>query len=431
MRRLRLNSNDMRKYQEKKLRTVIRNAYTNVPFYHELYKKAGIHPSDINGLADLSKLPIVRKDVLKSEDPRRLVSSEFDLNNLKVVRTSGSSGKPFQIYINRREDDWRKAIYMRANISCGQKMRDRWVVVTAPHHFTDTSPIQRKLGFFAQTCVSVFKDMDEQITEIDEAKPNVLDGYSGSLVLLAKEVQRKGVATIKPRLTFGTAELIDDASMRLIEEVFEAPYYDQFGCAEVDRSAWQCPEKVGYHMDCDSVITQFVDADGHDVSAGERGEVVYTSLFNQCMPFIRYNIGDVGVPSDEKCPCPRNLPLMKVIEGRKDSLLILPNGQVLSPRIFTNAMSMFSMYGQIEQFQLVQKNANLLKVYVKQKKDSNLDYFEERLAEHLARMLRLESSNVSIEVEVLEDMPKDQTGKHRAVYSELKPQRYVESEVGN
>jgi phenylacetate-coenzyme A ligase PaaK-like adenylate-forming protein len=112
---------------------------------------------------------------------------------------------------------------------------------------------------------------------------------------------------------------------------------------------------------------------------------------------------------------------MKVIEGRKDSLLILPNGQVLSPRIFTNAMSMFNMYDQIEQFQLVQKSTNLLKVYVKQKKGSNLDNFEERLAEHLERMLRLEGSNVNIEVEVVEDMPRDQTGKHRAVYSELKP----------
>jgi len=421
MKRAYWNSGKLRRYQEKRLRSVVEYAYNFIPFYHEKIRKAGISPSDIKTLEDLYKLPIIRKDEFRRENPRRLVSVEFDIEKLKVVRTSGSTGKPFQVYINGAEDDWRKSIYMRANISCGQKPGDNWVAITAPHHFSDTTNTQRRLGIFAQTCISVFADIDEQIRLVNEAKPDILDGYSGSLLLLAKEFQKRRVKPIKPRIVFGTAELIDNVSRRFIEQMFNAPFYDQFGCSEVDRTAWQCPEKTGYHMDVDSVITQFVDHEGNDVSSGERGEIVYTSLFNYSMPLIRYAVGDIGVRSDEKCPCGRSLPLMEVVEGRKDSLLLLPDGQLLSPRTFTVALGMFELYDQIEQFRVIQKEIDLFKICVK-KKDSgvNEDVLRSELLMHIRRMLNSKLNEVEFDVEFVEDLPLNKTGKHRAVVSELK-----------
>lgn len=415
------NSGKLRRYQEKRLRSVVKYAYSFVPFYHEKIRKAGIFPSDIKTLEDLSKLPIIRKDEFRLENSGRLVSVEFDIEKLKVVRTSGSTGKPFEVRINSAEDDWRKAIYMRANISCGQKPRDNWVAITAPHHFSNTTNTQRRLGIFAQTCISVFADINEQMRLLDEAKPDILDGYSGSLLLLAKGFQKGRVETIRPRIIFGTAELIDNVSRRLIEQMFNAPFYDQFGCSEVDRTAWQCPEKTGYHMDVDSVITQFVDDEGNDVSSGERGEIVYTSLFNYSMPLIRYAVGDIGVPSDEKCSCGRSFPLMEVVEGRKDSLLLLPNGQLLSPRTFTVALSMFELYNQIEQFLVVQEKVDLFKIYIRKKDIGvNEDVLESGLLMHFRRMLNSKLNVVKFDVKFVEDLPVNKTGKHRAVVSELK-----------
>ncbi len=298
-RRLHWNKQKMKKYQDERFRRVVKYAYDSVPFYNRAFRKAGLDPSSIRGVEDLTKLPLTRKDEYKSQNPAELISKEYSISQLKRVRTSGSSGTPFEFYVNRTEDSWRKAIYMRANISCGQKPRDRWVVLTAPHHFHDTTGIQRKLGIFSQTCVSLWDPSDKKIEEIAAINPHILDGYSGSLVLLAKEMANRGLNVIKPRLMFGNAEAIDFASRRYIEKVFGAPYCDQYGSAEVDRASWQCPERNGYHMDVDSVITEFVDEKGEPVAAGEKGEVVFTSLFNFAMPLLRYAIGDVGSPSDE------------------------------------------------------------------------------------------------------------------------------------
>jgi phenylacetate-CoA ligase len=370
LRRLQWGTQKLQIYKGKRLRSIVKYAYDSVPFYREKFKQVGVSPDDIKVLSDLSKLPVIRKDEIRRVDPALLVSSTTNLRMLKAIHTTGSTGKPFQVLINDAEDDWRKAIYMRANISCGQRPRDRWVAVTLPSHASDTTNLQRRLGIYAQTCVSLYYPISEQLRLVSAGKPDVLDGYSMWLFSLAKEAKDKGVDTIKPRIIFGSAELIDNKSVRFIEEAFGAPFYDQFGCSEVDRTAWQCPEKAGYHMDVDSVIPQFVDDSGQDVSPGERGEILYTSLFNYSMPLIRYAVGDVGVPSDDVCPCGRTLPLMKVVEGRTDSLLRLPNGRLLSPVTVIGAMDAFDLFNQIEEYKLLQKRVDQLIFYILRKAGS-------------------------------------------------------------
>jgi len=421
MRRLRWDRRKLVCYQEKHLRNIVNHAYSSVPFYHRWLKEAGIKPSDIKRLSDLAKIPIVSRDEfrqLKSED---VVSQGVSVANLKLLTTSGSMGRPLKLFISEAEDDWRKAVYMRANICCGQKPRDKWVVIAGPRHYGSTTKLQVVLGFYAQTHISVFDDVNMQVSKAGSLKPDILDGYSSSILLLAKQMQKTGEKAVRPRMVFGNAEVIDYSTCRFIEEVFNAPYYDQYGCVEFNRTAWQCSERTNYHMDADSVIMQFVDEESNEVSAGERGEIICTSLFNYAMPFIRYDVGDIGVSSDEECPCGRKLPLMKIAEGRKDSFLLLPNGRSLSPRALSNAMSMFESYSQVEQFRFVQKRPDLVEVYIKNK-DLAVDEktMEIRLRAHIKRILSIGSCDITFEIKFVDNIPLYRSGKLMAVVSELK-----------
>jgi len=425
LRRLQWSKQKLKEYQEKRLRAVLRHVYDSVPFYHEKFRRAGVSPSDVKSLEDLTKLPITRKDELRQVDPSKLISREYTMDKLKILRTSGSTGKPFKFYISPSEDDWRKSIYLRANISCGQKTRDHWVVVTSPHHFIDTTDLQRKLArahirIFAQECVSLFKKIDEQVKLISQAKPNILDGYTGSLYLIAKEVAQIGLKTICPRIVFGTADFVDFSARRYIENTFHAPFYDQFGCAEVDRTAWQCPEKVGYHMDVDSVITQFVDERSEEVSDGERGEIIYTSLFNYAHPFIRYSTEDIGMPMRDECSCHRRLPLMKLVEGRRDSFLILPDGRLLSPMSFWTVMRYFEHADEIDSFRVIQKKIESLEVYVKTRNSlTPLETLERTLVGHIRRCLQIDESSLDVQVDFVKEIPVDRSGRLRSVICEL------------
>ena len=418
MRNLHMKKADLVDHQNKCLRRVVRHAYDSVPFYRRKYDEVGVKPEDIKTVEDLSKLPIISKSEIRQSND--VISSDYSVDSLRVLSTSGSTGQPLHVYISREEDGFRKAKHLRANYSCGHKFSNRWLTVTSPSHFSEVSGIQRRLRFYSPKFVSVFWDADKQLSVIDKFKPEILDGYSSSLSLLAREVRKKGVSGINPRIIFGGAELIDDVSRNVIEDVFEAPFYDQYATIEFERMAWQCPERQGYHIDADSLIMQGVDAGDDEVAAGESGEIVCTSLFNFAMPLIRYRVGDVGVFSGEDCPCGRTLPLLKRIEGRCDSLLVLPDGRVLSPRAITVAMGSFRLNKYIEQFRIVQETKDSIEITLKLE-GSSMDkgVMEKEIVAHFKSMLGLEDGSVAFRVVFVDDMPLSKNGKLKIIESKL------------
>lgn len=381
-----------------------------------------IKPGDIRTVKDLDKVPIVKKDEIR-KNFREAVSKNFDVRRLKELRTSGSTGYPLFFYVTKAEDEFRKAKHLRANISCGQKPRDKWVTITSPLHFAETPKLQRLIGLYAVTPLSVFDDVATQVSKIERLSPDILDGYSNSILLLAKEVEKRGLKTIKPKFLITGAELIAKSSREFIEDVFDASLYDQYASVELERMAWQCREKSEYHIDADSVVMQFVDEDGEEVAPGEEGEIVCTSLFNHAMPFIRYALDDIGVLSENtECACGRTFPLMKVMEGRKTSLLSLPGGRVLGPFAFMLAVWTFKHYDCIDLFRIIQKRKDLL-VFRLKTKDCGSDEkkIEKELVTHLRRVLSISEDEVAFEIEFVDDIPLDKSGKFKIVVSELEP----------
>jgi phenylacetate-CoA ligase len=419
LRRLKWSRSQILEYQNRELKRVVRYAYSYVPFYHEVFKKLGVKPEDIHGISDLKRLPIIKKYDVR-QNLSRIVSSEFNVDSLIRLSTSGSTGQPLPVFISDREDDFRKAKHLKANIVCGQRPRDKYVTITSPSHFGEVPMLSRILRMYSRSFVSVFDSTPNQLLQIERMKPDILAGYSSSLWLLAKEVQERRIKVLRPRLIFGGAEMIDSVSRSFVERVFSAPFYDQYATIEFERMAWQCMQREQYHIDSDAVVMEFLDENGEAVASGESGEVVCTSLFSYAMPFIRYAVGDVGVPSDDVCSCGIGLPLMKVIEGRKDSLICLPDGRMLSPRIFTVTMNMSELASHIDQFRIVQKRMDLFRIEIKKKADSiNEGSMASSLIAHLKRKLKLDMYNIDFEVEFVKDIPLDKSGKLMAVVSEL------------
>ena len=370
--RLNWDKEQLEKFQKKQIRKVIHNAFENQVFYHRLFRSAKIHPDDIRCASDLNKIPIVDKAELKKFPLKDLIANNFRTKNLQRIATGGSTGHPFSIYINAKEDAWRKGIYLRANITCGQKIRDKWIAVIDPQYSNTSNRINRQLGFFYRNIIPVNWDMSIILKKLTDLNIDVLDGFPNTIYLLAKEWQRNGISQIHPGLIFGSGELIDKNSINYIEKIFSAPYFDQFGCSEVDRTAWQCRHREGYHMDQDSVVTQFVDREGEEVAPGEKGEIVYTSLFNFAFPLIRYNIKDIGIPINEQCSCEIKLPLMKVVEGRSNDFLVFSGNRIVSPMRFIEVLGAFNLVQEIEQYKVIQEKIDKVRIIVK-KTNNNID----------------------------------------------------------
>jgi phenylacetate-CoA ligase len=406
-------------YQTRELRRIVRYSYDNIPYYHDSMRALDIRPDDIRTLKDLNRMPILRKNTIRA-DIDGFISKEFSQDRLRVRSTSGSTGHPLRIYLTPREDAFRKAKHLRANMSCGHRIRDRWVVITSPSHLNESTGLQKRLGLYSPLFVSVFDSTEQQLSRIQELQPEVLDGYSSSLYLLAKEAEKRGIEAMYPRMIFGGAELASDDSKRYVEKVFRAPFYDQYATVELERIAWECKAKQGYHIDADAMILQLVDDNGDELSEGESGEMICTSLFNYAMPLIRYAVGDIGVLSDEECDCGRTLPLLKTVEGRSDSLLVLPDGRRLSPRVFTNAVGLFELIGCLEQYSVVQKKVDHFELVIKEKENAvDRTILAAKLLKHLERTIQIDMNEVQFDVRFADSIPMDKGGKMKIVTSEI------------
>lgn len=402
---------ELRELQDRNLRAIIKHAYENVSFYRQKFDSAGVHPEDIKTVEDLPKLPITTKQEVKENFPGRIVARGVDISKCWLPHTSGSTGIPLTVAYDEAAEDFQKAAALRPNLSCGQKPWDKWADITSPDHIHDKKWFQ-KFGIFNPIGVSLFLEPKEQMSVIEKINPSIIDGYSSSIYLLAKAVQENGSDKIHPRIIYGTAELLTNEMREYINSTFAVEIYDQFGCVELGRTAWECPAHSGYHIDVEAVVMEFV-RNGRQVPAGERGEIIYTTLYNYAMPLIRYAIGDIGVSSGRKCPCGRGLPLIESVEGRTDAFVQLPNGRIFSPIIWTILLRPFS---DIAQFRVNQEKIEKIKIQVEPRSD-----FTQDTINHIIRDIRhVLGDEVHIEIEPVDEIPRDKSGKVRSVISKVK-----------
>jgi len=93
---------ELKRLQEKRLRAIIRHVYENVPLYHRKFDSAGVKPSDIRTVEDLTKIPFTTKKEVKSGIPDEIIARGYDVNECVRMSTSGTSGGPMPVFYDKR-----------------------------------------------------------------------------------------------------------------------------------------------------------------------------------------------------------------------------------------------------------------------------------------------------------------------------------------
>ena len=110
---------------------------------------------------------------------------------------------------------------------------------------------------------------------------------------------------------------------KLMERQFGIPIINEYGASELGIIAFQNP-KGDWHINSETLFVEILDENNQPVADGTEGKIVVTSLYNKAHPFIRYDIGDMGI-FDEKST-PKNK-ILKNLTGRTNDIAILPSGK--------------------------------------------------------------------------------------------------------
>jgi len=399
--------------QDRRLKLLIRYAYANISYYRRMFDDKGITPDDISGTRDLWKIPITTKKQIQCLPLKDILDKNVAVRDLIKVRTNGSTGLPLEMLYTKKDYSALNINWIRPLLVNGVKPWYKRLEITGEHNLSCEKKWYNNIGLWAIDRVSIFKDPEEWVREWFRNKPDYLYGYSGSLKLFARYIKENNIGGINPKYIFGVSDLADHSCREVIKSAFDMDLLDLYGAAEAGCVAWQCGKCEGHHINSDTVIIEVV-RNGKTAEIGENGNIIITNLHSYPMPFIRYDLGDIGALSESNPFCGIGLPLMKVIEGRSDAYVVMPSGRALSTLYFDNLMK--PVRG-VKDWKVLQDRSGKITIFIVKENDSDAvsnirSRFENRISE-----------NVAYDIKAVEALPKDKSGKVRAVISEMDKDR--------
>jgi phenylacetate-CoA ligase len=160
-------------------------------------------------------------------------------------------------------------------------------------------------------------------------------------------------------------------------------------------------------MNIEHLFIEFIKDDGTYAAKGEPGRIIVTDLMNRAMPLIRYQVEDVGVPSDRKCSCGRGLPLMDHVTGRVADFLIKKDGsRVAGVSLIENTLTKIP---GIDQMQIVQESIDSIVLLVV----PGRDFLENCKIELVNYFENLFGESVSVNVQIVQVIQPEPSGKYR------------------
>ncbi len=396
---------EIEKTASRMLRSLLKDVYHINPFYRRKFEGSPI--ADIRTLDDLDVLPFTTKDELRDAFPRDL-SKTYTVADCIHESTSGSTGDVLNVYHDPVAYDYYDSMKFREYraYKCSLKYR----IAYLRYEPSPKEPFEN-FGLLRRYYIPVHYSPQKQFDLIAECDPHVLSAYPSSLYEIAKLVEKNDTDNISPKFIVSHSELLTENMRKYLHSVFGCPVHNEYSSFEVHNIATECMHD-SMHIHLDNNIVEII-RDGEACASGEVGEIVVTNLKNRAMPFIRYRTGDFGAFDDSVCPCGRGLPLLKMIEGRKDEYLTLPSGMQVSPRVFDPLDLIFHKY--VSKFQIIQKERGKFVIKVVKR---------EGYTEEISTLLREEAKKCvpeDVDVEVLEvdDIRRTGRGKFRAVISEV------------
>jgi phenylacetate-CoA ligase len=109
----------------------------------------------------------------------------------------------------------------------------------------------------------------------------------------------------------------------VMEKQFGVPIINEYGASELDLIAFENPEGE-WQVNSETLFVEILDDENIVLPYGKEGRIVITSLFNKAHPFIRYDIGDIGI-LDPKSTLKK--PILKKLIGRTNDVALLPSGK--------------------------------------------------------------------------------------------------------
>lgn len=389
----------------RRLTKILQHAQSTTDYYKQFAHEEG-----------LSAFPIINKNIVR-ENYSAFLSDKYDETNRFAAITSGSTGTPFKVYHNKDKKNRNSAdtIFFAslAGFEVGEKL----------FYFKIWSKYSRKNAFllFLQNMVPVdvvnlSRNSSAVVSKINKlTKPIHFLGFVSAYETLFHAIEGNKMLSpnVKAKSIIAIAETLNDYTRIKGEEIFKCPVLSRYSNIENGIIAQQTLEsRSDFIINVASYFVEILAFDRDEaVANGEPGRIVITDLYNEAMPLIRYDTGDVGIMKEKDMNGTKRLVLSKV-EGRKLDQIYNTKGELISS--FVVYQNMWN-YTELDQYQLIQTGP---KDYVMKICVSEGFKREDELVSDFVRYLGFDAN---FKIERVNEIPLLSSGKRKKVVNLMKP----------
>ena len=403
--------------QINRLRSFLIDVRQHVPYYRHLFADVEFEPEGLASLSELQQLPLLTKDIIRSNLEALKTQNA---SHLAQFNTGGSTGEPLIFYISKERISHDVAAKWRATRWWGVDIGDPEIVVWgSPIELSAQDKLRTVRDKLLRTkLLSAFEmsamQLDQFVSQIRASQPRMLFGYPSALAHIARYAELKGVRmdNLGIKVAFVTAERLYPDQREIIENVFGCRTANGYGSRDAGFIAHECAQG-GMHVTDEDIILELVDAEANPVLPGQAGEIVVTHLATKDFPFIRYRTGDIAVKDDRICSCGRGLTLLKEIQGRTTDFIVTADGTVMHGLALIYILRDLP---DLESFKIIQESVSRVRVLVVPRLTQTLN-----LEKHISHRFRERlGAEVQVDVEYVDRIPRERSGKFRYVVSHVR-----------
>lgn len=402
-------------WQTERLAQVLHHAATQVPYYRAQWAERR-RRGDQASWELLENWPVLGKEPVRAK-PLEFVADGWDTRKMFRERTSGTTGKPIDIWWSRETvRAWYALLEARARRWHGVRFDQPWAILggqpvvpggrTRPPFWVWNAPMHQL--YLSANHISRANAPAYWQALADYGVTHLIS-YTSSAAELARAALELGLAPTAIKLTLTNSEPVFPWQRATIERGLGGTVRETYGMNEIVAGASECPHG-SLHLWPEAGWVEVL-SDEHDkpVAPGEAGRLICTSLLNTEMPLIRYAVGDRSQPPmATPCACQRTLPVCSGIEGRSNDMLQTPDGR----RVYWLNPVFYGL--PIREAQLVQESLNTLRVlYVPAPE------FSAETQRTIKTRLQARLGDINVAFEPLPAVPRGPNGKFQAVVCKL------------
>jgi phenylacetate-CoA ligase len=279
-----------------------------IPLYQKLANGRRCRGEKMDFADCFQSLPLITKQDIRREFPRNFLRADVDLQDLidrdvvELERTSGTSEEATPLLLGRGwwNQQEQKALRLNPWVDHTLTLDARRATIVSPMCsseicYTGTPTREdRTLGgaLFVNLSRHPFlwseAALNRMVREVVKWQPDFLDVDPVYGVLFARYCQRHGIHLPTVKFVLSSYEYLSVVHRRMLQQIFNVPVFDLYGSTETGHLLME----VEPGLMAPSQATAYLEI----LTPGlqDVGRLVVTTLTNDFMPLIRYDIGDLA-----------------------------------------------------------------------------------------------------------------------------------------